>query len=453
MNRDQLLAELTEDILAYVMHGSFPEHEFAKRIKPDGLDERFEEYELLLDLHFILREDVIEYVRQLPRWLRRIRTESQTVVRTHRGAIRGRVNWESTLKERYAGNPRDRSVFVCDDHSTHYDIPENIVLKSLLGVIHRTLQQAEDYLHQDYDWVAQTWKGNEPLIADLQRIMERNVHLLRIREPTVMEPTDRMLVQAESARQKVYRDAATLYRERMRLHRGDADMIESLLSERAITPDDLSTLFELFVLFKMVGTLEQLLETNPTFRTISQDRQELVRMQSDPPVVLYHDNSASDRDLSFRSQVDASDPRSRSDKVQDESLSVARSYFKNRTFENHTGRPDVLILEVHDPAEDEYTYLITEVKYSANRKTVRRGIKETLEYLAFLRVNEEYVFGREDRVEPFGSGWNGLLVTLDLEDNTMSLDEQMSADTSVKILQASEVEEKLERVLVNVISA
>jgi hypothetical protein len=47
MDRDDLLDQLTEDILAYVMHGAFLEREFASAIKPDALDERITEYELL----------------------------------------------------------------------------------------------------------------------------------------------------------------------------------------------------------------------------------------------------------------------------------------------------------------------------------------------------------------------------------------------------------------------
>ena len=85
-----------------------------------------------------------------------------------------------------------------------------------------------------------------------------------------------------------------------------------------------------------------------------------------------------------------------------------------------------------------------EVKNSTNTDTIRRGIKETLEYLAFLRVNEDYVFGRDDG-NYFGSGWNGLLVVQDLEDDTASLESQ--SENPVKILQADELEDQLAVVL------
>ncbi|WP_440765328.1 hypothetical protein [Natronorubrum sp. DTA7] len=73
---------------------------------------------------------------------------------------------------------------------------------------------------------------------------------------------------------------------------------------------------------------------------------------------------------------------------------------------------------------------------------------EVLRVLAFCRVNEEFVFG-PDEDDYFGSGWNGLLVTQDLEDETASLEEQ--ADNPVTILQASEIERDLERILLEIL--
>lgn len=448
MNKDELLERLTEDILAYVMHGTFPERELARSIKPEQLDERFEEYELLLDLHFILQDDVVEFVRELPEHLRSIRTETRTTSRSRRGTIDGRINWGATLKKRYAEHPRDASIFVCDNRSENYDIPENLVLKRLISVIHRTIRESEEYLRGDYDWVSETWRGNEDLIDELQRIVERNVHVRRIREPDAYEPTERMLTTAADSRHEVYRNAASLLRARRRLFRGEADEIYRLLEETAIAPDDEDTLFELFVLFRFVATLEDLRESQPQFQTIATDRQEVARFEGEKEIVLYHDNSARDRNLSFVAVPDEEEEvHSRSDKVQLVAQEIASNYF-GRDYRNQTGRPDVIVLEIISEADDEHEYLIAEVKNSINEDTIRRGIKETLEYLAFLRVNEEFVFGREDG-DIFGSGWNGILVVQDLDDETASLDEQ--SDHEIAVLQASELEEELEMILREVV--
>jgi len=140
------------------MRGSFPERELAQSIKPEQLDDRFEEYELLLDLHFILKSDVVSFVRDLSKHLRSIRTETQTTSRTRRGTVDGRINWGATIKKRYSEHPRDASIFVCDNRSVDYDIPENIVLKRLISVIHTTIREAEEYLRGEYEWVQETWE-------------------------------------------------------------------------------------------------------------------------------------------------------------------------------------------------------------------------------------------------------------------------------------------------------
>ncbi|NKE37536.1 hypothetical protein GWG54_17325 [Natronococcus sp. JC468] len=57
----------------------------------------------------------------------------------------------------------------------------------------------------------------------------------------------------------------------------------------------------------------------------------------------------------------------------------------------------VTLLEIISGDGDQ-EYLIVEVKNSTSEDTIRRGIKETLEYLAFLRLNEVYVFGQILRI-------------------------------------------------------
>ena len=159
----------------------------------------------------------------------------------------------------------------------------------------------------------------------------------------------------------------------------------------------------------------------------------MARFEGDQEIVLYHDNSARDRNLSFTAVPDDDeDSQSRTDRVQRVAKEVAGNYF-DKEYQDHTGRPDVIAREITSEDGD-HEYLIVEVKNSTNEDTTWRGIKETLEYLAFLRLNEEYVFGRDDEGY-FGSGWNGLLVVQDLQRETASLEEQ--TDSEIKVLQAA----------------
>lgn len=446
MNREALIDRLSEDILTYVMHGSFPEEHLATEIKPDALDERFYDYEMLIRLHFILDPDVVSFVESLPSRIRSIKTQTKRVKSESRGGLDGRINWGETIKRRHSRNPSDRSLFVCENRSENYDIDENVVLKRLLALIYSTIDDCEEYLSRDYEWVTERWKESDDLIETMREIFERNVHVTRIREPEVYEPTPRMVQRATESRSEIYREASRLLRRYQRTLEGDETAIRNLIDRTAITPDDDETLFELFVLFRYIEAIEELSDERFQLRTIESDSQEVAKLvDEEAEIIIYHDNSARDRGLSFLSDVPEKDPEnlSRTEFVEREARIVTDEYFLDRSFRTTTGRPDVIVLEVQSDSNTEY--LITEVKYSTRPETVRQGIRETLEYLAFLRDDGDLVHGEEDY---FGSGWNGVLVVQDIDEReTASLEQQRS----IRILQATELESKLIEVLERVV--
>ena len=445
MNRRALVEQLSEDILTYVMHGSFPNEHLATEIKPDALDERFYDYEMLIRLHFVLDPGVISFVESLPSRLRGIKTQTKRVSNESRGGFDGRINWTETIKRRHITNPGDNSLFVCETRSENYDIDENVVLKRLLALIYSTIDECEEYLSQDYEWVTERWKKSDGLVRTMREIFERNVHVTRIREPETYEPTPRMIQRATQSRSKLYQDASRLLRQYHRTLAGDETAIRNLLHRTAITPDNDETLFELFVLFRYIEAIEELSDEQFRLRTIESGSQEVAKLVSeDVEIVVYHDNSARDRGISFLSDVPEKDPKdlSRTEFVERESRVVTDKYFIDRSFQQTTGRPDVIVLEVQSDSSSEY--LITEVKYSTRPETIRQGIRETLEYLAFLRDGEDLVHGED---EYFGSGWNGVLVVQDMDRETASVEEQRS----IRILQATELESRLTDILEQVI--
>ena len=446
MNRQALIEQLSEDILTYVMHGSFPDDHLATEIKPEALDERFYDYEKLIRLHFILDPDVVSFVESLPGRIRSIKTQTKRVTKESRGGLDGRINWGETIKRRHSRNPGDRSLFVCENRSENYDIDENVVLKRLLALIYSTIDECEEYLRRDYEWVTERWKESEDLVETMREIFERNVHVTRIREPEVYEPTPRMVQRATESRNEIYRDASRLFRRYQRTLEGDETAIRDLLHRTTITPDDDETLFELFVLFRYIEAIEELRDETFRLRTIESDSQEVAKLvDDDAEIIIYHDNSARDRGLSFLSDVPEKDPEtlSRTEFVEREARIVTDEYFIDQSLRTTTGRPDVIVLEVQSGSNIEY--LITEVKYSSRSETVRQGIRETLEYLAFLRDEGDLVHGERDY---FGSGWNGVLVVQDIDqEETASLAEQRS----IRILQASELESQLSTVLEKVV--
>lgn len=441
MKKTELIDGLTEDITSYVMHGEFPEDQLAANLKHGGLDERFEDYELLMDLHFILKPEVVDFVQRLPIRIRSIKTQTKNVSQTRRGTVEGRINWSSTIKKRYSGNPDDNSLFVTDNRTENYDIDENIVLKRILSVIYQTLQEAREYFEKDYAWVNDRWKENEDLVDEMERIFERNVHVKRISKPEEYEPTDRMLNTAENSRQQIYKAAANLVNKRNRIFDGNEDEITELLNDTAITPDDEETLLELFVLFRFISTIDNIESENFSLATIESGSQRIATMESDEKeIAVYHDSSAKDLGIEFKFDPakDSIKPYSRPEEVELKSREIISDYFKKDTREV-TGRPDVILVEIINKDSNEREYLITEVKNSTNEKTINRGIKEALEYLAFLRDEDEFLY----KPEIFGGEKSGLVVVQDFEDgrNTQNLEDQ---EGPIRIIEVSKLEENIE---------
>jgi hypothetical protein len=445
MERSELLENLTEDIASYVMYGEFPEDELAAELKHDELDERFRDYGLLMDLHFILKPEVVNFVEELPQRIRSIKTQTKNKSKTQRGSVNGKINWSSTIQKRYAENPGDRSLFVTEKRTEHYDIDENIVLKKLLLVIYYTLQEAREYIEEDYTWVNERWRKNRDLIEEMERIFEKDVHVKRIRNPEEYEPTDRMLNNAENSRQRIYQRSAELLEDRKKIFEGDEDAIKEMLQETAITPDDEETLLELFVLFRFISTIEDMEDEKFSLNTIESGSQKVASLTSDEKeIAVYHDSSTDIQNISFKfdpeNDVDGRE-YSRPEKVEIKSNRIIEDYFDKDTVST-TGRPDVILVEVVDKQIGEREYFITEVKNSTNEKTIRRGIKETLEYLVFLRDENGFIYDKEN----LGGEKSGLLVVQDFEDGDKGTDLR-DQDRSISIIEASKLEDNIEELI------
>ena len=120
---------------------------------------------------------------------------------------------------------------------------------------------------------------------------------------------------------------------------------------------------------------------------------------------------------------------------------IIEDYFDKDT-RNTTGRPDVILVEVIDKEEEDREFFVTEVKNSTNEKTIRRGIKETLEYLAFLREDEEFL----NRPDVFGGDKSGLLVVQDM-DKSRNVQEFKNQDGPVRVLEVSKLEDKVKNLV------
>jgi len=440
MNRTALIEQLSQDIFGYLLEGQLTTDAVAEVIRPESLDTRFEDFERLANLHFILREPVEEFVEDLDYRLRNIRTSTKQQSNVFRGGIEGHIDWPSTFQYRYSKEPGNTAVYVCDTREEQYNIPENIVLKALLEIVDDALDDLSELLNEDRNWVTKRWPGDSDAVEEFQRTLERNIHLREMRDVQAHEPTERMLTTATNARDQLYRDAADLVEFHQDLQRGTPATMQELLSESMVTPEDEDTLFELFSLFRVITTLERLTGyTQPTINSLGTGRDAVAEFAGPIDLAVFYDQSGQQEGLSFLPTPDETDVEkaSRGDAVQIAAAEIAESYF-DTSFQKHTKRPDVLVVPTQSVDQTTLPYLVIEVKNSTTTETIRDGIRELLEYLAFMRREGDFVFPTEDK---FGQTLNGLLVVQDfgLEDpEVRSVHRQY--DLPIRIAQASELE-------------
>jgi len=232
------------------------------------LDEKDLDY--LAIVHFLLSDQVKEFVLAVSSIFRRISHSSQREVIINKGCVRGRINWNRTFKER-CSQGYDPSIFVCSPPARIYNLPENQLLKYILVKIKSLIEKT----------------------AALPRIEEKNVKLDELRTEDGKEKwtdriawikfhvnnalkhaylrgvdvpdkvSSRMLRRAKSARNKDYEKAAASYSlHDLIIRKANREILKELVEEKVLGPLERDTLYELYVLFEIMNSLGKPIELN-----------------------------------------------------------------------------------------------------------------------------------------------------------------------------------------------
>jgi len=463
MDEATLRREVSELAFGYVMEGELSEDWLGDQFAPAAIPERFREYERLVNLHVALDKEVAALARHLDEHLRNIKTETKRQRHRSRDMIDGHIDWPRTYQERNNRAPNDRTLFVTERRTTAYDIPENVVLKKLLSLLYETVTEMGQL---QYDWVTARWpEGDESTIEEFKRLYDRNVHLNRITTPEPPKPTDRMIQAAKSSRTAFYRTAAQKLEWRNELLEGRVNALESLFDSGIIEPSA-DRLFELFVVFELLKALESATAATSRIRPIEGGSEALGQI-GDPPVYVYQESSAADRNLRFPSMpVPESETVEsyayQSAQTSDEWLrrSQAVSYWTEETkadlwgtdSDSYTGRPDAILIRPHGDktTATEIDILIVEVKNSTAKKTINQGISQLLRYLAYATITAQsspkFLFPQSSSESLFVNSSRGLLVVQDLEQEANT----QAVQTPISIVQASNLRTRLPDLLSNV---
>lgn len=375
---EELLQEISGYLHTYLKAGKLGINSFIKRTNV-----QIENLEQLLVIRFLIKEETLAFAKRLPILLKQFKTTTSQRNEITIGEVRGTIDWPETLKIRMARNFSDPTVFTINENIRSYDIPENLVLKNLLGVLYRLLFQ-DKYMKgfEHTDWFS-AWQKEKQHIA---YAYEKNIYLQRV---PFINVSDRMIQQAIRHRNPLYREAAILLAEYRKLKQGDytEEELETLLSETFITPDNIDVLFELYWIVQLVQN-----NTDASKLYLMDGTQNLVAswVKGTYEYRVYHDSVGSD-DLYFNimnSEIAHSEHPYLQQKYQSfqTAAHLADQYFQSVTSNTiWQGRPDFLV-EIRESESNKIVRLIIgEVKNTSRVNYAITGMRELLDYIYFVK--------------------------------------------------------------------
>lgn len=396
---EAMLEEISDELIIYLKQGSIKVDSFFKKI-----DLNINNFDQLLRIHFLLKEEVKEFIEDLPHLIRNIKTSTQKTNREVNGEIRGRIDWQATISNRSKNAYTNKNTFVCQQVDKDYNIKENLVLKKFLNIINKILYNDLNSSWNDYTWLSD-WFNKDGLFKNFEQIMNKNVYLKRISLDNIII-SERMIVDSKKSRNYLYRKAAELlefyydYIENNSWQKNEEEIIK-LLNKSFIQPEKDSVLFELYWVIKLIRanagdySLELL---------GGGDNLTAQWYRGNYKYSLYHDSTAS-KDLNWK--VDLAEISSSPDPYLKRKVSSYRealeisSIFNSKLSSSYwSGRPDIII-EIRNRNDNSLKKLVVaEVKYTINHETAKGGLKELLDYLYLVKdSNHQYFDLRENKIE------------------------------------------------------
>lgn len=459
-SRDDLIREVAEYFVGYIGAGASMKpfvDDFTPDINVKNIEELLEYYFLLtgeiggpnqtcrsdINLSESIIEDmygtpigVLDFTSLLGNRIQSLDPEIQQTSEIFRGEVRGRIDWNQTIKHRYNSGDSNSQVFACQVQKPSLDSSRNRVLLELLTKIEQILKKFDNRISNDgsLEWFKpwlpsrgqyKTTTGHydeshqqteSPNLRAVIKTALNQSQLSSFNRKSV-EISDEEIQQVRFDRTPLYREAAELLAVYQRLKYGEFDknIARSFLSSQIINPPNdtgtVSTLFEMYWIFKLMDTFEnaerRLFQMTEDENLIGQWR------ESDSTYLLFNDwdgNYDGNEYLSFEppstdSLIVAADSDS-DEKVNYTNSSVqnevhqrlgsvlASKYLVERQVLGYTPTqktPDIVLLrcEENRPNPVIESVFIGEVKHSTNAETLRKGTLQLLEYGAFARVGDD----------------------------------------------------------------
>ena len=380
-SKKKLLRLIEDDIILYLGSGKLSNSIFELdkinlNIEKEGLNK-------LLDIHFLLSKNVKEFILNLIDNLRKFNTSTRKQEILTRGQIKGSVSWSKTLQARNNINPKDKTIFKCNENYKNFNTKENIVLKYFLSKIYSIIKTESFKNYENYDW----FKDIQSMKRILENIYLKNIYLSRV-DISNFKLNDRILEDVSKNKNMLYKKAAKLLKYHKNLKDLNENTIRELLKNTFIELSDESTLFELYWILKIIKNNAK----NQELYILEKNKENnmVAKWKNDSKIyTIYHNSSGSD-EISFNTTVDEirnveNEFIKRQVEVIDKTNEFANKIFDSSYNGLFNGRPDILI-EIRAINSDKLIKVILgEVKHTTNKNYSIQGLKELLEYCKFIK--------------------------------------------------------------------
>lgn len=209
-------------------------------------------------VHFMISDEIRKFIKILPQLVRNLAHSTQKETEILKGNIRGRIDWEATLKERYSQGFGDKSLFVCNPPIKYYDLEENQLLKFLLKRIQYLQKNYLSFISEDNfnienidqnkDWYTIVNDNSQMARLTLKKVYFKDISDVKIKSKHLRKcMKNRNLLYHYVA--KAYR----LYEDLFILE--DENVLKELINKRIIKTADADKLYEIYVFFNLVKSL------------------------------------------------------------------------------------------------------------------------------------------------------------------------------------------------------
>lgn len=397
-NPEELIEEISDILVVYLKSGKIGLNSFINKVHLN-----ISQLEELLEIHFLLKEEVKTFVKELPILIRRFKTSTTVHNETQHGEVRGQINWSNTIKERLKINARDKTIFSVNERNRNYDIKENIVLKEFLHILHKILFQTIDVDHfEKFHWFEE-W-GDLKSIID--QVLRENIYLSRMSSHR-SNLSDRMIQETTKHRNPLYSGAANLlllYR-KLLAKSIDEELIKELLRETFVFPEQEDVLYELYWVVQLIKYHTENAEIQ-----LLDSRNNLVASWQDEKFKynIFHDSTGS-KNIIFDVSLDevkehphpyVSQKAQAIEVASQVSIENFGQSFDTKSFWN--GRPDIVV-EIFDKETNALRkVIIGEVKYTKSVEYTITGLRELLDYMKLVKDRNGTYLDGSDNVEVAG---------------------------------------------------